>query len=102
MASVFRDAGELAKERELQFVIQKLSENDTLLSRLGGFIKDDSLIALLDGRMDATVGQEGGALSRGGGPKPTGGVLRQAWKTWEHIDGAHCLFVQPLARGVGL
>ena len=55
MATIFRDAGELAKERELQFVIQKLSENDSLLFRLSGFLKDDSLIALLDGRMNATM-----------------------------------------------
>ena len=55
MAEIFRDAGELAKERELQFVIQKLSEHDSLLFRLSGFLKEDSLIVLLDGRMNATM-----------------------------------------------
>ena len=76
MASVFRDAGELAKERELQFVIEKLSENDTLLFRLGGFLKDDSLIALLDGRMNATVQQDDGGSGSGKGSTPTSAVVR--------------------------
>ena len=65
MAEVFRDAGELAKERELQFVIEKLSENDSLLYRVSGFLKDDSLIALLDGRMNATVQQDDGGSGNG-------------------------------------
>ena len=64
MAEIFRDAGELAKERELQFVIQKLSENESLLFRLSGFLKEDSLIALLDGRMNATVEQNNEGSNR--------------------------------------
>ena len=88
MAEVFRDAGELALERELNFVCEELRKNEPLLYRLSGYLKDDSLVALLDGRMNATVGQESAALSHGKGSKPTIGVLRQAWKKWEHIDGA--------------
>ena len=88
MAEVFRDAGDLAKERELKFVCDQLSNNETLLFRLSGFLKDDSLIALLDGRMNATVQQDDGVSSNGKGSKPTSGVLRQAWKKWEHLEGS--------------
>ena len=102
MAEVFRDAGELALERELNFVCEELRKNEPLLYRLSGYLKDDSLVALLDGRMNATVGQDNGGSSRGKGSKPTSGVLRQAWKKWEHIQGGHAIFEQPLARGVGL
>ena len=55
MAEVFRDAGELALERELKFVCDELRKNEPLLYRLSGYLKDDSLVALLDGRMNATV-----------------------------------------------
>ena len=88
MAEVLRDAGELAKERELQFVMQKLSENDSLLFRLSGFLKEDSLIALLDGRMNATMQKYDEGSGRVKGPKPASAVLRQAWKKWEHIEGS--------------
>ena len=57
MAEVFRDAGTLALERELTFVCEELRKNEPLLYRLSGYLKDDSLVALLDGRMDATVGR---------------------------------------------
>ena len=57
MAEVFRDAGELALERELNFVCENLRKNEHLLYRLSGYLKDDSLVALLDGRMSATVEQ---------------------------------------------
>ena len=59
MAVVFRDAGELALERELNFVCEELRKNEPLLYRLSGYLKDDSLVALLDGRMNATV-EKGG------------------------------------------
>ena len=62
MAEVFRDAGELALERELNFVCEELRKNEPLLYRLSGYLKDDSLVALLDGRMNATVDQKDGCL----------------------------------------
>ena len=103
MAEVFRDAGELALERELNFVCEELRKNEPLLYRLSGYLKDDSLVALLDGRMNATVEQNGEALSREKNKNNQNGkVLRQAWKKWEHIEGGHGMFDQPLARGVGL
>ena len=102
MVGVFRDAGELALERELNFVCEQLRKNEPLLYRLSGYLKDDSLVALLDGRMNATVEQNNEGSNRGKGPKPTNGVLRQAWKKWEHIEWGHGLFDLPLARGVGL
>ena len=80
MAEVFRDAGDLALERELAFVCEELRKNEYLLYRLSGYLKDDSLVALLDGRMNATVGQDNVGSSSGKDPKPTSGVLRQAWK----------------------
>ena len=58
MAEVFRDAGSLALERELNFVCEELRKNEPLLYRLSGYLKDDSLVALLDGRMNATVGHD--------------------------------------------
>ena len=64
MAAVFRDAGELSLERELAFVCEQLRKNEPLLYRLSGYLKDDSLVALLDGRMNATVEQNDEALSR--------------------------------------
>ena len=93
MAEVFRDAGELALEREINFVCEKLRQNEPLLYRLSGYLKDDSLVALLDGRMNATVGQDNGGSSRGKGSKPTNGVLRQAWKKWEHIEGVTAFLI---------
>ena len=63
MAAVFRDAGELSLERELAFVCEQLRKNEPLLYRLSGYLKDDSLVALLDGRMNATVEQNDEALS---------------------------------------
>ena len=93
MAEVFRDAGELALERELNFVCEELRKNEPLLYRLSGYLKDDSLVALLDGRMNATVGQDNGGSSRGKGSKPTSGVLRQAWKKWEHIEGVTAFLI---------
>ena len=65
MAEVFRAAGELALERELNFLCEQLRKNEPLLYRLSGYLKDDSLVALLDGRMNATVGQEEGGSIRG-------------------------------------
>ena len=88
MAEVFRDAGELALERELNFVCEQLRKNEPLLYRLSGYLKDDSLVALLDGRMSATVEQNNEGANREKGSKPTSKVLRQAWKKWEHIEGS--------------
>ena len=62
MAAVFRDAGELSLERELTFVCEQMRKNEPLLYRLSGYLKDDSLVALLDGRMNATVEQNDEAL----------------------------------------
>ena len=64
MAAVVRDAGEFSLERELNFVCEQLRKNEPLLYRLSGYLKDDSLVALLDGRMNATVEQKNEALSR--------------------------------------
>ena len=86
IADVFRDAGTLALERELTFVCEELRKNEPLLYRLSGYLKDDSLVALLDGRMDATVAQDNEGSSSGKGSKPSNGVLRQAWRKWEHIQ----------------
>ena len=102
MAAVFRDAGELSLERELAFVCEQLRKNEPLLYRLSGYLKDDSLVALLDGRMNATVGQENGGSSRGKGSKPTSGVLRQAWKKWEHIEGVTAFLICLLRAAWGL
>ena len=102
MAEVFRDAGDLALERELNFVCEELRKNEPLLYRLSGYLKDDSLVALLDGRMNATVGQESAALSNGKGSKPTSGVLRQAWKKWEHIEGVTAFLICLLRAAWGL
>ena len=85
MVEVFRDAGELALERELNFVCEELRKNEPLLYRLSGYLKDDSLVALLDGRMNATVARDNEGSSSGKGSKPSNGVLRQAWRKWEHI-----------------
>ena len=65
MAAVFRDAGELPIERELEFVCEQLRNNEALLYRLSGYLNDESLVALLDGRMNATVEQddEGGTVN---------------------------------------
>ena len=68
MAEVFRDAGELPIERELDYVCEQLRDNEVLLYRLSGYLKDDALVALLDGRMNATVGNYDEALSRGKRP----------------------------------
>ena len=102
MAEVFRGAGELAPEPELNFVCEKLRKNEPLLYRLSGYLKDDSLVALLDGRMNATVERKNEGSNREKGSKPTSKVLRQAWKKWEHIEGVNGFFDLPLARGVGL
>ena len=102
MAAVFRDAGELSLERELTFVCEQLRKNEPLLYRLNGYLKDDSLVALLDGRMNATVGQDNGGSSRGKGSKPTSGVLRQAWKKWEHIEGSQAFLISLLRAAWGL
>ena len=98
MAEVFRDAGELAKERELKFVCEQLSNNETLLFRLSGLLKDDSLIALLDGRVERhRATRLWGFRQWTKGSKPTSGVLRQAWMKWEYIDGVTA-FVHRLLR----
>ena len=102
MAEVFRDAGELALERELNFVCEQLRKNEPLLYRLSGYLKDDSLVALLDGRMNATVGQEDGGSSRGKGLKAASGVLRQAWKKSEHIEGDTAFLISLLRAAWGL
>ena len=102
MAEVFRDAGELALERELNFVCEKLRKNEPLLYRLSGYLKDDSLVALLDGRMSATVEQNNGGANREKGSKPTSKVLRQAWKKWEHIEGVTAFLICLLRAAWGL
>ena len=76
MAEVFRDAGDLALERELNFVCEELRKNEPLLYRLSGYLKDDSLVALLDWRMNATVARAIEGSSSGKGSKPSNGVLR--------------------------
>ena len=103
MAAVFRDAGELSLEGELNFVCEQLRKNEPLLYRLSGYLKDDSLVALLDGRMNATVEQNDEALSR---------EKKQKQPKWQSVApgleevgtyrGVPGLFDQPLARGVGL
>ena len=85
MGEVFRDAGELALERELNSVCEELRRNEPSLYSLSGHLKDDSLVALLDGRMNATVGRGYESSSNGKSSKPSNGVLRQAWRKWEHI-----------------
>ena len=94
MAAVFRDAGELSLERELAFVCEQLRKNEPLLYRLSGYLKDDSLVALLDGRMNATVEQNNGALgSEKDKTKQTTKVLRQVWKKLEHIEMAPAFLI---------
>ena len=103
MAEVFRDAGELALERELSFVCEELRKNEPLLYRLSGYLKDDSLVALLDGRMNATVEQNNEALSRGKTQtKQITKVLRQAWKKWEHIEVVPAFLICLLRAAWGL
>ena len=102
MAEVFRDSGELALERELNFVCEKLRKNEPLLYRLSGYLKDDSLVALLDGRMNATVEQNNEGSNGGKGPTPTSQVLRQAWKKWEHIEGVTAFLISLLRAAWGL
>ena len=102
MAEVFRDAGTLALERELTFVCEELRKNEPLLYRLSGHLKDDSLVALLDGRMNATVARDNEGSSSGKGSMPSNGVLRHAWKRWNYIDGSLGMFDLRFARGVGL
>ena len=55
MAAVFRDAGEISMERELDFVCERLRNNEALIYLSSGYLKDDSLVELLGGRMHATV-----------------------------------------------
>ena len=93
MAEVFRDAGELALERELNFVCEELRKNEPLLYRLSGYLKDDSLVALLDGRMNATVQKDDEGSGSGKSPKPASAVVRQAWKKWEHIEGSTAFLI---------
>ena len=103
MAAVFRDAGELSLERELTFVCEQLRKNEPLLYRLSGYLKDDSLVALLDGRMNATVEQNDEALSREKNKNNQNGkVLRQAWKKWEHIEGSQAFLISLLRAAWGL
>ena len=87
MADVFRDAGELALERELNFICEQLRNNEPLLYRGGGYLNDDSLVALLEGRMNATVEHNNEGGNREQGSTPNCKVLRQAWKKWEQIGG---------------
>ena len=97
MAEVFRDKCELALERELNFVCDQLRKNEPLLYRLSGYLKDDSLVALLDGRMNATVEQNDEALSiEKNKTKQMTKVLRRAWKKWEHIEGSHAFLISLL------
>ena len=97
MAEVFRDKCELALERELNFVVEQLRKNEPLLYRLSGYLKDDSLVALLDGRMNATVEQNDEALSiEKNKTKQMTKVLRRAWKKWEHIEGSHAFLISLL------
>ena len=103
MAAVFRDAGELSLERELAFVCEQLRKNEPLLYRLSGYLKDDSLVALLDGRMNATVEQNNEVLSsETSKTKQFTNVLRQAWKKWEHIEVAQAFLISLLRAAWGL
>ena len=101
MAEVFRDAGELALERELNFVCEKLRKNEPLLYRLSGYLKDDSLVALLDGRMDATVGQDNGVQAVEKAQSQLTECCARLGRSG-NISRGHGLFDLPLARGVGL
>ena len=92
MAEVFRDAGELAQERELNFVCEELRENEPLLYRLSGYLKDGSLVALLDGRRNATVQEAQGQLAECCAKLGRSG----------NISRGYGIFDKPLARGVGL
>ena len=101
MANVFRDAGEIAVERELDYICGELRDNEPLLYRLSGYLKDDTLVALLDGRMNATVDHEDKALSRASGSRPTLGILRISWKKWDHIKKETQIVDPTPARGMG-
>ena len=103
MANVFRDACEIAVERELDYICGELRNNEPLLYRLSGYLKDDTLVALLDGRMNATVDDEDKALSRASGSRPTIGILRISWKKWDHIQKEQKLLIrfQRAAWGMG-
>ena len=102
MAAVFRDAGELSLERELTFVCEQLRKNEPLLYRLSGYLKDDSLVALLDGRMNATVEQNDEALSSEKQKQPKWQSVAPGLEEVGTYRGVPGLFDQPLARGVGL
>ena len=85
MAHVFRDASMIAVERELDYINTELRKNVPLMYALSGFLKDDSLVALLEGRMGNTVAAADVASSRASG-KGAFGVLRLSWKKWAHIQ----------------
>ena len=103
MAAVFRDAGELSLERELTFVCEQLRKNEPLLYRLSGYLKDDSLVALLDGRMNATVEQNNEApireINQNQANSQSVAPGLEEVGTYRGVPG---LFDQPIARGVGL
>ena len=67
MAEVLKCAGGLAVERELNYICGELRNNEPLIYRLSGYLKDDSLVALLEGRMNATVPTEDVASKGRGG-----------------------------------
>ena len=101
MAEVFRDAGELSRQREIKFVCEQLRNNEDLLFRLSGYLKDDSVVALLDGRMHATVQQYDRGLKLWKRLKANRSVAPGLEEVGT-CPGGHGIFDLPLARGVGL
>ena len=81
MAAMFHSATEIGVERELEYITGELRKNLPMMYRLSGFLKDDTLCALLDGRMSSAES----ALSPPAKKARQSVVLRATWRKWTHV-----------------
>ena len=88
MAAGFAGATQLAVDRELDYICTELRKNPPLMYTLSSYLKDDTLIALLDGTAAAGMEPRGAK-----GTKPAGRVLklRAGWKKWKHLASSPIL-----------
>ena len=79
MATQFQAAAEIAVEREIDFIPDKLRANHALMYSLSSYLKDDTLCALLEGRLSGEAKALSPAAKDKDSPKKAQ-KIRVGWK----------------------
>ena len=88
-------------EREIEFISDKLRANHALMYSLSSYLKDDTLCALLEGRLSGEAKALSPAAKDKDSPKKAQ-KIRVGWKKWRHLLACPALVSEVFATTFGV